>query len=189
MAAPAVVRKRVPSGQVFVTSFSVTWEAPDGSSPPASVPVTITITDPAIRPGDVIYMVTTKGLKAVGTATRRGVAEVSFTTDPAFVVSAVPHIAVVAGKASFAGEKIRVEVRCTTAVPCTGLGAVTTLRGAKLAGGHFAVRAGRTTWVSFKETSAGARIARAGHRQRALVKLLPKGGKPARAKVWLGRPV
>ncbi|MHB1209392.1 MAG: hypothetical protein ACYC1I_06750 [Acidimicrobiales bacterium] len=48
----------------------------------------MTISDPSIKAGDTIYVLTATGLKAVGTATKDGSASVTFTADPVFVVTA-----------------------------------------------------------------------------------------------------
>ena len=85
--------KAVPAGQSYIASFAVSWLTPNGTSPTASAPLSMTIVDPSIRAGDTIYLLTPHGLKAVGTATRDGAVTVKFTTDPAFVVAAVPKVA------------------------------------------------------------------------------------------------
>ena len=88
----------VPAGQSYLTSFAVSWAATDGTSPKASQPITMTITDPAIKAGDTIYALTSTGVRAVGTASINGQATVTFTSDPAFVVAAVPRLGTVGGK-------------------------------------------------------------------------------------------
>jgi hypothetical protein len=77
----------LPTGNVYVASFAVTWENPDGSSLNAVTPVTLTITDPTIEAGDTIYEETSTGLKAVGTATVNGTVTVTFSSDPLFAVT------------------------------------------------------------------------------------------------------
>ncbi|MDA8280979.1 MAG: hypothetical protein M0Z63_11280, partial [Actinomycetota bacterium] len=82
-----------PAGAGFLTGFAVSWQAPDGSSPTASTPITLTITDPAIQAGDVISMVEADGsLQKAGTASRDGVVTVRFTTDPAYLVASLASI-------------------------------------------------------------------------------------------------
>ena len=55
----------------------------------ASSPITMTVSDPSIQPGDVIYMVGPDGtLVQVGTATANGTVSITFTQDPAFLVAA-----------------------------------------------------------------------------------------------------
>jgi hypothetical protein len=84
--APLVAQ--VPAGQSYVVSLAVTWEALDGSSPTATAPITLTITDAGIVAGDTVYEVTSSGLIVVGTASANGVVSITFTNDPTFVVAA-----------------------------------------------------------------------------------------------------
>jgi hypothetical protein len=77
----------VPAGQSYVLSFAVSWETPSNTSPTANTPITMTITDPSIKAGDTIYELTSTGLVAVGTATVEGLATVTFSSDPVFVVA------------------------------------------------------------------------------------------------------
>jgi hypothetical protein len=87
VADPAPLENLLPSGQSYVISFSITWLAPDGTSPTSQTPITAVVEDPAIRAGDVIYELTSNGLVAVGTSTQDGSATVSFTTDPTFLIA------------------------------------------------------------------------------------------------------
>ena len=80
----------VPSGDSYVASFAVSWETPSDTSPVASAPITLTITDSSIVSGDTIYEMTSTGLSAVGTATVDGSVTVTFTSDPIFVVASSP---------------------------------------------------------------------------------------------------
>ena len=77
----------VPAGQSYVLSFAVSWETPDYTTPTASVPLTLTITDPSIKAGDIIYELTSTGLVAMGTAAVDGSATLTFSSDPVFVVA------------------------------------------------------------------------------------------------------
>jgi hypothetical protein len=77
----------VPTGSSYVLSFAVTWESPDGTSPTATAPITMTITDPSIVAGDTIYELTSAGLEAVGTATTNGTVTITFSSDPTFLVT------------------------------------------------------------------------------------------------------
>ena len=74
-----------PANSTFVGGFAVSWTG----GQPAAQPVTMTVTnDPAIRAGDLVYMVNPDGtLSQVGTATQDGTATVTFTADPAFLVA------------------------------------------------------------------------------------------------------
>jgi len=68
----------VPTGSSYVLSFAVTWASPDGTSPVATAPITMTINDPSIVAGDTIYELTSAGLVAVGTATTNGTVTITF---------------------------------------------------------------------------------------------------------------
>jgi hypothetical protein len=83
----------IPSGQTYVASVAVSW-ASSGTSPAATAPVTLTITDPSIAVGDTVYELSSAGaLTSVGTATAAGSITVTFSSDPVFVVtSAKPLI-------------------------------------------------------------------------------------------------
>jgi hypothetical protein len=78
---------QVPAGSSYVVAFAVAWTAPDGTSPTATAPITMTISDPSIKAGDTIYEVTSLGLVAVGTATVDGSVSVTFSNDPVFMVT------------------------------------------------------------------------------------------------------
>ena len=84
---------QVPAGSSYVLSFAVTWEAPNGTSPTATAPITMTITDPNIKAGDIIYELTSTGLAAVGTATANGTVTITFSSDPIFLVSHTTPVA------------------------------------------------------------------------------------------------
>jgi hypothetical protein len=79
--------------QSYVVAVAVNWQTALGTSPPASVPLTLTITDPSIVAGDTIYLVTSTGLVASGTTTIDGTATVTFSSDPIFMVTAIAKIA------------------------------------------------------------------------------------------------
>jgi hypothetical protein len=87
------LQKQVPAGNSYVASIAVSWQAPDGSVPAATAPITLTITDSNIKTGDVIYIVTLAGLTKVGTATMDGSVTVTFTNDPVFLVTATILVA------------------------------------------------------------------------------------------------
>ena len=76
-----------PSGDNFVVSLIVTWRAPDGSVPIAGVPVTMTISNAAIKAGDEVYQYFDGVLTLMGTATQDGTISFTFTEDPVFTVS------------------------------------------------------------------------------------------------------
>ncbi len=85
---PSAVEAQLPAGQGYAVSFAVSWRAPDGTSPTASHPLTLTINDPTIQPGDTIYLETASGLVAVNAVVTAGVAVITFSTDPMFVIGA-----------------------------------------------------------------------------------------------------
>ena len=122
--APVVDRARlvkaVPAGQSYIASFAVFWLVPNGTSPAASAPLTMTIVDPSIRAGDSIFLLTPHGLEAVGGATPAGVVTVKFTTDPAFVVAAVPKVAHLAATVLAKTNAVQVTIGCAPGVACTG---------------------------------------------------------------------
>jgi hypothetical protein len=161
----AALTREVPAGQSYVTSFAVSWVAADGTSPTASQPITLTITDPAIKAGDTIYALTATGIRAVGTATANGQATVTFTTDPAFLVAAVPRLGTVSGRGALKGSRVYVAVACTAATRCTGMASLSVAvsgAGAKrskvFAKGHFALGAGRAGALSLPVSGAGRKL-------------------------------
>lgn len=79
---------QVPTGQSYVVALGVTWETPSGTAPAATLPITMTISDPSIVAGDSIYIETSSGLSSVGTATENGTITVTFENDPVFLVTA-----------------------------------------------------------------------------------------------------
>jgi hypothetical protein len=89
--APLVAK--VPAGQSYVVSLVVAWQAPDGASPVATAPITMSVSDPGIKAGDKIYEVTTAGLVTVGTATVDGSATITFSNDPTFLIAATIQVA------------------------------------------------------------------------------------------------
>ncbi|MGA3362467.1 MAG: hypothetical protein ABSD82_10605, partial [Solirubrobacteraceae bacterium] len=79
----------VPAGQSYVVSFAISWLAPGGTSPAATSPITLTVSDPSITAGETIYDLTSSGLVDVGFATENGVATITLTRDPVFVVASL----------------------------------------------------------------------------------------------------
>ena len=128
----AALSSGIPSGSSYVVSFAVSWEAPDGTSPSAISAITMTITDPSIVAGDVIYEVTSTGLQAVGTATVDGSVTITFTNDPTFVVSSAPRpkspvptvtskVVIDSKSLAVTGKSLAVPVKLTCSVaPCSG---------------------------------------------------------------------
>lgn len=89
---------QVPAGQSYVVALAISWQAPTGTSPTATAPLSLTITDPSIVAGDTIYEVTSTGLTAVGTASANGSVTITFTSDPIFMVTASALVTPVASQ-------------------------------------------------------------------------------------------
>lgn len=163
------LKSEVPAGQSYVTSFAVSWVAPDGAVPEASKPITMTITDPAIKAGDTIYALTSTGIRAVGTATINGQATVMFTTDPAFVVAAVPRLGTVGALGSLKGSSVEVGVACAAGTRCAGTASLSVAvskpapkREVVFAKGSFALSAGRSGHLSLSISGTGRTLLRSG---------------------------
>jgi LPXTG-motif cell wall-anchored protein len=77
----------LPAGQNYVVSLVVTWAAPDGSVPVAGQPLTMTISNAAIKAGDQVFQYLNGVLKLMGTATQDGTITFTFDEDPTFTVS------------------------------------------------------------------------------------------------------
>lgn len=176
---PAPLAHAVPAGQAYVASFAVTWAAPGGGTASASVPLRLTIDDPAIAAGDTVYEVGPHGLVAVGRATTNGTATITFIADPIFVVVAVPRVALASARAVRAGRTLAVELACAGA-PCRGTvemtGAVTLqvrrhrhaieVRRRGILGWHtFAMGAGRREFVRLRLSPLGRAALRTAQRQ------------------------
>jgi hypothetical protein len=88
-----------PSGDTIVLAFGVNF-CVNGSKVTGTfpTPVTVTVTNPAIKPGDTLYIETTGGLVPVTAATiSNGSFTFTITSDPAFVLvaPATPQVATV----------------------------------------------------------------------------------------------
>ena len=83
----AGIADSLPEGQNYVVSLVVTWAAPDGSVPLAGVPLTMTISNAAIKAGDQVYQYVGGVLTLVGTATQDGTIRFTFDEDPVFTVA------------------------------------------------------------------------------------------------------
>jgi LPXTG-motif cell wall-anchored protein len=77
----------LPTGRTFVVSLVVTWAAPDGSVPLAGVPLTMTISNEAIKAGDQVFQYVGGVLTLMGTATQDGTITFTFDEDPVFTVA------------------------------------------------------------------------------------------------------
>lgn len=119
----------IPTGDAYVTSFAVSWQAPDGSSPAARAPITLKISDPSIVAGDVVYEVTATGsLRAVGKATRNHTVTITFSKDPVFVVAAPPKLALSKKHALVNRQAVRVSLRCVRGSTCKGTASIRIVR-------------------------------------------------------------
>jgi len=78
---------QLPAGASYLASFVVAWRSPDGTSPTAAVPLIMTIKDPGIVAGDIIFMPTSVGLTREVTAATNGSVSLTFTTDPTLILS------------------------------------------------------------------------------------------------------
>lgn len=155
----------LPRGQSYVTAFELTWVAPDGNSPAASAPISITIAGPSIKSGDVIYLLGAHGLHTLAAAAENGKLATSFTTDVEFVVAGVPRLTGAAPAAVLGPTSVRVKLTCGPAANCTGTAvlSVKTGVGAKaqvlgLAHGGFVIAAGSAKTVSLTESVRGAKF-------------------------------
>jgi hypothetical protein len=160
VANPAALERKMPAGQSYLVSFSVSWIAPDGTSPTSKASITLTVIDPAIRAGDTIYILTSHGLKVAGAASTNGTAKVTFTTDPDFVIANVPQLSVSVHHAAVKATAVRVEVNCGPRVRCTGVASVSLGTGRPglsgvAARGALALVAGQTKTLVLGETIAG----------------------------------
>ena len=159
---PVALIARLPAGQSYLDSFAVSWLAPDGSSPEAKSPLTIIVKDPPIKHGDIIYVLTSKGLLALGVVTTNGSAAVRFTADSDFLITNVPQLSSVAPIAHVAGAEVQLTLGCTNAVACSGLGRFSVQSSGAgsalsivLFEGRFNIEAGKHRLVSFAETPQG----------------------------------
>lgn len=158
-------------GQSYVLSFGVTWKSTDGTSPSASAPVTLAISDPNIEAGDVVYAVTSHGLVKVGTATANGAITISFSAEPLFVVSGVPRLALTRarGMLSRSHKAIIISVDCSAAT-CNGFATLSVAR-----------KAGRDRFVHIALARGRYRVSPSGSVTLSL--LLTKAGRERRARL------
>lgn len=149
----------------YVAAFSVTWTTPSGTATSASSPITMTINDPSIQKGDVIYAVVNGTLQKVGVATANGSATVTFTSDPTFVVLAPPSLGLANPFAKLTGSTVGVRLICAQGDACTGTATLNVAHreGGKetqvfVAKGTFKLGQRQLSTVSFTTTSAGTSL-------------------------------
>ena len=124
IASITALASQVPANHSYVVAVAVSWQTGTGSSPDATLPITLTITDVSIVAGDVIYVLTSSGMVVAGTATVSGTATVTFTADPVFVVTAVAKSAQTPLQVNSATSPVSHSVKLST-VGGSGSGAVT----------------------------------------------------------------
>ena len=117
------IAKSLPAGKAYLLSFALSWEEGDGSVPVASQPVSVTIVDPGIAVGDVIYEVTSTGIKPVVKANENGQLTVEFEDDPALLISSNPKIRVANSQFVLNKGTLPLTLDCS-AVGCRGTATV-----------------------------------------------------------------
>lgn len=84
----------IPEANNLLLSLVVAWKATDGTVPTtaAGSPITVTITNSAIKAGAKIYCLIGSTVTLLGTATVDGTASVSFSDDPEIVIANPPVV-------------------------------------------------------------------------------------------------
>jgi hypothetical protein len=172
----ASLSSALPTGQSFIVSFAVSWLTPFGTSASSATPISLTITDPAIRAKDTIYDVTDSGIARVGTASGNGSATVTFSTDPIFVLAAVPNVSPQRSLRLVGKSGVELKLSCGRGVPCRGNARISVARRVQdgkrsvirqvvLGTAKFSIPSGRTKPVALKLTANGlaALLHRQGH--------------------------
>jgi hypothetical protein len=160
----------IRTGQAYLTSVAVSWQAPDGASPTALAPITITIDDHGIAVGDTVYELTSAGrLTPVGVAKANGVVTITFDGDPVFVIAAVPNLTLAATPAKATKEAIDLKLHCTASASCHASATlrltVKTRRGHKtvvthvtVASARFAIAKDSTATINLRMTKFGRTV-------------------------------
>jgi hypothetical protein len=165
----AALAASVPAGKTYIVSFAISWQAPNGTSPAATAPITMTITDPGIHAGDTVYEVTSSGLKAVGVATQNGVATITFTNDPTFVVAATPELALALKLGRVIHSRVELKLTCKPGAACRGIAKLSVARKVKhgsrtvvthltVAIARYSIGAGQARFVVFRVTGPGKAV-------------------------------
>jgi len=80
----------LPEEGVFHSGYNIVWRAPNQGAnelpPESTVPLTLTVTDPAIKSGDSIFELLNGALTPVGEATQNGKLTFKFSRDPIYAV-------------------------------------------------------------------------------------------------------
>ena len=160
----------IRTGQAYVTSFAVSWQAPNGTSPTALAPITMTIDDHGIAAGDTVYQLTTAGrLTPVGVAKANGVVTITFDSDPLFVIAAVPKLTLESTPAKATKQAIKLKLHCSAAASCHGTATlsltVKARRGHKMVATHvkvasarFVISKSRTATIDLRMTKFGRAV-------------------------------
>jgi hypothetical protein len=119
-ASPAAVTSYLPATNAYLTAFSVAWATPQATSPPASAPVWMTLSDGAIVPGDGVYEMTPSGLRLVASATTRGVVRIPLQGGGAFVVAELARLRLLAPLATPTRRSLAYDLACVSGLRCTG---------------------------------------------------------------------
>ena len=82
-----VLNGDLPGGSSYVDGYAVGWVEPDGSTGNATLPLTITVTDSAVKGSDTLYVTSAGGLTQTSGTVNNGSWSTTFTADPGFVVA------------------------------------------------------------------------------------------------------
>jgi uncharacterized repeat protein (TIGR02543 family) len=84
----------IPDANKLLLTLVVAWKATDGTVPTtaAGSPITVTITNSAIKAGAKIYCLIGDAVTLLGTATVDGTATATFTDDPEIVIANPPSV-------------------------------------------------------------------------------------------------
>jgi hypothetical protein len=88
---PSVIQG-LPPGQHVILESAVGWLTSDGSSPNASTPITVTITNSLIHPGDTVYVTTARGLQGINAVVSEGRAVFALSQGEGFVIASAAAI-------------------------------------------------------------------------------------------------
>ena len=80
-------KSKIDAAKDYVVNLIVAWVASDGTVPVASPALTMTITNPAIKSGAIVYGLLGNTYTQLGTATADGSVAFSITTDPVITIA------------------------------------------------------------------------------------------------------
>ena len=102
---------RLPDTGVFHAGYNIVWKAPNQAPndlpPESTVPLTLTVNDPAIKSGDSIFELLNGSLTSVGSATQNGKLTFKFSRDPIYALgrlTSVPPATVSTAESQAASE-------------------------------------------------------------------------------------